>query len=274
MKQTLIKIKNFANSWIGTIIIVLSLIFFVAQAFVIPSGSMLNTMLIGDNLFVKKYSYGIPTPTIPWIELPIIPDFKNNGHLIQGPRPKRGDIVVFRYPLSPKTHYVKRNIAINGDEVLYTKEGLWISFKEENLYSNNPEKTLTYRGKTYIYEPYIKKHPGIHYTKTGANAFTQLYGLFQNGQDIAMEPVRLENGELAFYTQVGEDEFFMMGDNRDNSFDSRFWGSVNYRYIIGKPWFIYLSWDDNFNIRWQRIGKSIETLELEELEAIQAKPKA
>ena len=145
--KILSKIYNFINSWVGTIIIVLAIIFFIAQAFVIPSGSMLNTMLIGDNLFVKKYAYGIPTPTIPWIEFKVLPDFNNNGHLIEGERPKRGDIVVFRYPLEPKIHFVKRNVAIGGDEVLYTKEGLWVHFKEENPYSQILSKHCSLEAK-------------------------------------------------------------------------------------------------------------------------------
>ena len=67
------KIYNWSSSWTGTIVIVLTIIFFVAQAFVIPSGSMKNTLLIGDMLFVKKFSYGVPTPTIPWIEVKVLP---------------------------------------------------------------------------------------------------------------------------------------------------------------------------------------------------------
>ena len=104
MREKLEKIKSFSNSWTGTIIIVLLIIFFVAQAFVIPSGSMKRSLLIGDHLFVKKFSYGIPTPHIPWIEVPVMPDFFGNGHLIEGPKPKRGDIVVFRYPLDTSIH--------------------------------------------------------------------------------------------------------------------------------------------------------------------------
>ena len=92
------KIYNWSSSWTGTIIIVLGIIFFIAQAFVIPSGSMKNTLLIGDMLFVKKFAYGVPTPRIPWLEIKVLPDFNENGHLIEGERPKRGDIVVFRYP--------------------------------------------------------------------------------------------------------------------------------------------------------------------------------
>ena len=84
MLKTIKKIKDFSNSWTGTIIIVLFIIFFVAQAFVIPSGSMKRTLLIGDHLFVKKFAYGIPTPTIPWLELKVLPDFNGNGHMIEG----------------------------------------------------------------------------------------------------------------------------------------------------------------------------------------------
>ena len=90
------KFYTFFNSWTGTIIFVLLVIFFFVQAFIIPSGSMKNSLLVGEMLFVKKFSYGIPTPHIPWLEIPILPDFDDDGHLISGDGPKRGDIVVFR----------------------------------------------------------------------------------------------------------------------------------------------------------------------------------
>ena len=90
------KFYNWSSSWTGTIIIVLVIMSFIAQAFVIPSGSMKNTLLIGDMLFVKKFTYGLPIPRIPWLEIKMLPDFNDNGHLIEGDRPKRGDIVVFR----------------------------------------------------------------------------------------------------------------------------------------------------------------------------------
>lgn len=261
MKHFFLKIIAFANSWVGTIVIVLGVIFFLAQAFVIPSGSMLNTLLIGDNLFVKKFSYGIPTPTIPWIELQVLPDFNNNGHLFEGKRPKRGDIVVFRYPHDTKVHFVKRNVAIGGDEVLYTKDGLWIAFSSDSIYKDPSLQSLEFGGKTFYYDPYAKHHFGVQYTRENFSAFEQLKILSNNGESIAMEPVRLNDGSLGFHTIIKEDEFFMMGDNRNNSSDSRFWGSVSYRYIVGQPWFIYFSWDDAFNIRWNRIGKSVESLD-------------
>ena len=94
--KILAKLYKFCSSWTGTFIIVFIVIFFIAQAFVIPSGSMKNTLLVGDFLFAKKFVYGIPTPHIPWLEIPVLPDFNNNGHLIEGNRPKRGEIVIFR----------------------------------------------------------------------------------------------------------------------------------------------------------------------------------
>ncbi|MBX7491298.1 signal peptidase I [Helicobacter turcicus] len=267
MKNIFLKLYAFVNSWVGTIVIVLGVIFFVAQAFVIPSGSMLNTLLIGDNLFVKKFSYGIPTPTIPWLEMQVLPDFNKNGHLIEGYRPKRGDIVIFRDPNAPKIHFVKRNVAIGGDEILYTKEGLWVYFSSDSNYKDTNAKSLSFGGKTFYYDPYAKRHAGVQYIDETLSAFEQLRILSHNGEKIAMESVRLANGALGFHAVVREDEYFMMGDNRNNSSDSRFWGAVPYRYIVGKPWFIYFSWDDAFNIRWERIGKSVESLEKQALEA-------
>ena len=84
-----LKLYHFSNSWTGTLIIVLMVIFFVAQAFVIPSGSMKNTLLVGDYLFVKKYVYGIPTPHITWLEIPVWFDSDGDGHIIKGEGPKR-----------------------------------------------------------------------------------------------------------------------------------------------------------------------------------------
>ena len=128
IKKNLIKLYNFSGTWTGTIIIVLFLIFFVAQSFVIPSGSMKRTLLIGDFLFAKKFSYGIPIPHLPWAEVPVLPDFNGDGHLIAGPHPKRGDIVIFRYPKNNKIHYVKRCVATGGDELIYLPKQLLIHF--------------------------------------------------------------------------------------------------------------------------------------------------
>ena len=181
-KKFLSVFSRFAGTWTGTIIIVLFLIFFVAQSFVIPSGSMKRTQLIGDFLFAKKFSYGIPTPHLPWLEIPLVPDFNDNGHLIEGPRPKREDIVIFRYPKNNKIHYVKRCVAVGGDEVLYADKKLMIHFHEGDAYikENYPqEKIVTMYDKLWVVNPYMSKYPGIQYTPEGNTGFEYMTGCLQ-----------------------------------------------------------------------------------------------
>jgi signal peptidase I len=237
-----LKLYAFSSSWTGTIIIVLFLIFFVAQAFVIPSGSMKNTMLIGDMLFAKKFAYGIPTPRIPWLEIPVLPDFNNNGHLIEGERPKRGDIVIFRYPNNEKIHYVKRCVATQGDLVMLRNKVLYIRYNETDEYikANFPkERIVKIENDLWVANPYQHKYKGIH------------NDIIQNFPQELVDfgPV-----------EIPDDEYFMMGDNRDHSNDSRFWGSVKYKYIVGKPWFVYFSWDENYKIRWDRMFRTVDDI--------------
>ncbi len=236
------KLYDWSSSWTGTIIIVLSIIFFVAQAFVIPSGSMKNSLLIGDMLFVKKFSYGIPTPTIPWINIKVLPDFNDNGHLIEGDRPKRGDIVVFLYPGNPNVHYVKRNVAVGRDLVALQDKHLLLHPHEGNEYvkkNYKKEQIIKFNDKLWIIDPYRKDHPGIHNDPSVINNGMYQPKLFN------MMPI-----------EIPKDEFFMMGDNRDHSNDSRFWGTVPYKLIIGTPWIIYFSWDKDKNIRWDRLFRT------------------
>ncbi|MEF3192399.1 MAG: signal peptidase I [Campylobacterales bacterium] len=249
MKEHLIRLYHFSNTWTGTIIIVLLIIFFLAQAFVIPSGSMRHTLLIGDHLFVKKFSYGIPTPHIPFLEIPVLPDFDGDGHLIAGDKPKRGDIVIFRYPLNPKMHYVKRCVATGGDIVWLVDKELYIRPKggDEVIRASYPKELITeINGVLWVKDPYQAKYPGVHYDPKITPDIGAPEELFNFGP-----------------YQVPEGQFFMMGDNRDHSQDSRFWGPVEYKHIVGKPWFIYFSWDSNYRIRWERVGRIIDTLELE-----------
>ena len=241
------KLYNWSSSWTGTIVIVLTIIFFIAQAFVIPSGSMKNTLLIGDMLFVKKFSYGVPTPRIPWIELQVLPDFNDNGHLIEGERPKRGDIVVFRYPKNDSIHYVKRAVATSGDIIMLKDKILYLHPVEGNEYvkKNYPEENLVEAGgKLFVKNPYRKEHPGIHNDPSVVKDGLSPIQLFD------MMPI-----------QIPEDETFMMGDNRDHSNDSRFWGTVPYKFVVGKPWFIYFSWDKEKVIRWDRVFRTVNSIE-------------
>ncbi|MEA3383385.1 MAG: signal peptidase I [Campylobacterota bacterium] len=245
--ELLKKLYKWSGTWTGTIIIVLGIIFFFAQAFVIPSGSMKNSLLIGDMLFVKKFSYGIPTPRIPWLEVQVLPDFNDNGHLIEGDKPQRGDIVVFRYPHDEKIHYVKRCVATGGDILFLQNKNLYLHPKNGNEYvtkNYSGYKTIEFQGKLFVENPYKKDHPGIH------NDPSIVQGSMQPTQLFTMMPI-----------QIPEGEFFMMGDNRDHSNDSRFWGTVPYKYIVGKPWFIYFSWDKDKKIRWDRVFQTPAQLE-------------
>ena len=238
---------RFANSWTGTIIIVLFLIFFVAQSFVIPSGSMKRTQLIGDFLFAKKFSYGIPIPHLPWLEIPLLPDFNNNGHLIEGPRPKREDIVIFRNPQKPKVHFVKRCVAVGGDEVIYLDKALYIHFhdmltKEEIKASYPNANIVNMRGKLWVKNPYMNKFPGIQYVPEGHSSFEYLETMHRHQQSIDMQVIYVDELQSnVFYRKIEADHFYMVGDNRDNSSDSRVWGAVPYANIVGKPWLIYMS---------------------------------
>ncbi|MGM0622649.1 MAG: signal peptidase I [Campylobacterota bacterium] len=272
--EKLKKLYRFSNSWTGTIIIVLLVIFFVIQAFVIPSGSMKRSLLIGDHLFVKKFTYGIPVPHLPWIEIPLLPDFNGNGHLFEGEKPKRGDIVVFRYPVAPKIHYVKRNVAIGGDELLYTEDALYLRPHEGDTYikQNYPQKKLITIGKKlWVKDPYRDNFPNIQYIGVEGGKDMSAFMIMARAalqDNLDMQPTYIKElgdpygpGFNAFYKKVEKDRFYMVGDNRDNSNDSRFWGSVAYKHIVGQPWFVYFSWDDNYSIRWDRIGSSVEALQ-------------
>ncbi len=241
------KIYNWSGSWTGTIIIVLVVMSFVAQAFVIPSGSMKNTLLIGDMLFVKKFSYGIPIPRIPWLEIKLLPDFNDNGHLIEGDKPKRGEIVVFRYPADEKIHFVKRCVGVGGDLIAIQNKQLLLHPHEGNDYvkqNYKKEQIVNIDNKLWVINPYKNKHPGIHNDENVQNNGLYHQELFN------IAPI-----------QVPQGEYFMMGDNRDHSNDSRFWGTVPYKYIVGTPWIIYFSWNEDKQIRWNRVFRTPTSIE-------------
>ena len=172
---------------------------FVIQAFKIPSGSMKQTLLIGDHILVNKFIYGVK---IPFLQTTIIPITN----------PKRGDIVVFKFPEDPSKDFIKRVIGVAGDVV---------EVRDKKVYVNN--KLLNHDF-------------GIH---------TDSYIL----------PASVQPRDNFGPIVVPPHSLFVMGDNRDQSYDSRFWGFVDLKAVKGKALMIYWSWDkENFGVRWNRIG--------------------
>lgn len=197
------KKKNIFREYAEALFIALGLAvvirLFIVSAFTIPSGSMLNTIQIGDFILVSKLSYGVKLPFIDtWV-------YKGDG-------PTHGDIIVFKYPKNPSIDYIKRVVGVPGD-VLEIKD------------------RVLYRNGLAIDEEYIRfTHPEALSRLDNMPAFT-----------------------------VPEDEYFTMGDNRDNSEDSRVWGTVNRDAIYGKAWRIYWSWDANTSKpRLSRITQLVE----------------
>lgn len=209
MKKDTMKKKGFLRENVEAILlaIVLALFIrtFVVQAFKIPSGSMKQTLQIGDHILVNKFIYGIK---IPFLRKTIIP-IKN---------PKRGDIIVFKFPEDPDKDFIKRVTGIAGDV---------IEIRDKNVYVNH--KRLN-QGAGY----------GIH-------------------MDSNIIPANMQPRDNLGPIVVPEDSLFVMGDNRDHSYDSRFWGFVNLKVVKGRAFIIYWSWDkENFGVRWSRIGQILK----------------
>jgi signal peptidase I len=204
------------QSLLGTVVIAVFVITFVVQAFQIPSESMENTLLVGDYLLVNKLCYGGEGP---------------GDHLMPYQKIQRGDIVVFHFPVDPTQHFVKRVIGAPGDRLRLVNKKVWINGKP-------------------IEEPYV------HFLEPPNKVFHDPNSMFRDNfprvdiPAVGMEgkwwlEMRklVEDGELI----VPEGHFFVMGDNRDDSQDSRYWGFVPRENIIGRPLLIYWSvrtWPD------------------------------
>jgi len=201
------KLKRELYSWTLVIIVVLILRAIFVEAYVIPTGSMEKTLLIGDALLVNRFIYGVK---FPYTQLQMIP----------GRLPKRGEIIVFKYPFENRD-FVKRCVAVEGDTVQIVNKVLYINGKPVD----EPYKIhRDYR----ILPGYTNDGP--NYQKNWENAkFADLYGIY----------IRDNFGPVV----VPKDCVFAMGDNRDNSMDSRFWGPLHKKYLKGKPLFIYFSFN-------------------------------
>ena len=194
---------------------------FLVEPFKIPSGSMIPTLLVGDLILVNKFHYGLRVPVF-------------NTKITEGEKPQRGDVMVFRYPPKPSLDYIKRVVGLPGDTVAYLN------------------KRLTINGKTIETEsvPEFFDEDSMRYFKQYQETLgSQPHRLLNDDDRPAFIPgvEKFPGFEACRYTIEGvtctvpEGQYFMMGDNRDNSMDSRYWGFVPEKNIVGKAFFVWMN---------------------------------
>jgi signal peptidase I len=226
---------EYARSFFPVIFIVLLLRSFVVEPFRIPSNSMMPTLLTGDFILVNKFSYGLRLPVLNTKFLPI-------------GEPQRGDVVVFKYPMDGRTDYIKRVVAVPGDQVWYQDKTLFIN--------GQPQPQLPI-GR------FIGEASGAG--MTGAREALEDLGGSQHRILTRPEAPNLPPGcrvLAAGPVTVPAGQFFVMGDNRDNSNDSRCWGFVPEELLVGKAFAIWMHWDGEREgfppIAWGRLGEVIQ----------------
>lgn len=196
-------VREYAESIAIAIILALIIRTFVVQAFKIPSGSMEDTLAIGDHILVTKFLYGTHIPF-------------TDKKILKIREPKRGDVIVFEYPQDPSKDFIKRIVGVPGD---------FVEVQQKRVLVNG--------------RPYVNPHE-VHKER-------EIIPPEQNPRD-NFGPVK-----------VPADSYFVMGDNRDRSYDSRFWGFVKSEKIKGLAFIKYWSWDgENWRVRWGNIGKMID----------------
>ena len=203
------------------ILVVFVLRSFLFEPFKIPSGSMIPTLLIGDLILVNKFTYGVRLPVI-------------HTKITEGNAPQPGDVMVFRYPPQPSLDYIKRVIGVPGDEVAYLNKRLTINGKEvptKAVPDFFDESQVRYF-KQFEEELGAKPHRVLNNTE--APAFVQGASNFEYRQNCTYSV----EGVVC---KVPEGHYFMMGDNRDNSLDSRYWGFVPDKNIVGKAFFVWMN---------------------------------
>ncbi len=213
---------EYARSFFPLLLLVLVLRSFVFEPFRIPSGSMKPTLLIGDFILVNKFAYGVRLPVV-------------HKKILATGAPDRGDVAVFRFPREPRLDYIKRIVGVPGDLIRY-----------EN-------KQLTING-----EPAVQQVMGPYDDPDNDNS-----NLIQIEEDIdgllhqILNSSGARRGDLE--VEVPEGMYFALGDNRDNSNDSRFWGFVPEDHLVGKAFMVWMhfNWGSGDGVQWSRIGKGI-----------------
>ncbi|OIN91222.1 MAG: signal peptidase I [Comamonadaceae bacterium CG1_02_60_18] len=203
------------------IIVVFVLRSFLFEPFKIPSGSMIPTLMIGDLILVNKFHYGLRLPVL-------------NSKITEGTPPQRGDVMVFRYPPRPSLDYIKRVVGVPGDEVAYLNKRLTLNGKPlatRELTEFLDEDSMRYF-KHYEEDMGTVKHNILNDDARPA---------FIPGADDFAFKDQCRYSVEGVVCKVPPGHYFMMGDNRDNSLDSRYWGFVPDRNIVGKAFFVWMN---------------------------------
>lgn len=219
-------IVEYARSLFPVFFIVLILRSFIAEPYEIPSGSMKPTLLIGDFIIVNKFSYGVKLPVI-------------DVQLFDVGNPERGDVMVFRYPRDNQTNYIKRVVGLPGDHILYLNKMLYINGEavSQQVFAEVAGQCGRYKA--------------IERTENLPGATHRIY-------------VCPQTPDRAYEFNVPDNEYLVLGDNRDNSNDGRYWGYVPKNNLVGKAKLIWFSsdalkgWFSGERVRWDRIGTSIK----------------
>ncbi len=214
---------EYARSFFPVLLIVLVLRSFIAEPFRIPSESMLPTLQVGDFIVVNKFSYGVRLPVL-------------HTEILETGEPERGDVVVFRYPRNPGVNYIKRIVGLPGDRIAYYNRRLFVNGEPVSIERVGP------------YMP-----PGSDASESPLVEFRETLG---GGHSMVLDP---SGHSLEGEFVVPQDSYFVMGDNRDHSNDSRRWGAVPEANLVGEAEMIWMHWDwSEGGIGWSRIGNMIE----------------
>ncbi|MGB5832500.1 MAG: signal peptidase I [Thiohalocapsa sp.] len=224
---------EYARSFFPVILVVLVLRSFIVEPFRIPSGSMMPTLLVGDFILVNKFSYGLRWPVL-------------NSKFLNLGEPERGDVVVFRFPKDESIDYIKRVVAVPGDQIYYRNKTLYVN--------GQPMRQIAL--PSYVGGGAGKGHTGASRAVEDIEGVEHEILINPRAGDLPGGCSVLASGPI----EVPDGAYFVMGDNRDNSNDSRCWGFVPEQNLVGKAFAIWMNWDgqrEGFPIAFNRLGDVI-----------------